>query len=245
MIFILNKHINYYNNQNINKMEKYEEKDNLNEIKAILVGNSGVGKTNLLNTCVGKPFDPSSTLTMSGTFVPKKIYVNNQEYIINLWDTAGQEIYQSINKMFYRGAEIVIFVFDISDKKSFNDLEHWINNVKEIIGFDFVAGIVGNKNDLFLSAQVKENEIKEYSQKKGLQYRLVSAKTNPEGLGEFLEYLITKPISENKLKDDNNNKNNSYKKNKQDNNLLLINKKRGKSMKLNHVKKEKKIKNCC
>ena len=224
----------------------YAEKDNLNEIKAILVGNSGVGKTNLLNTCVGKPFNSTSSLTMTGSFVPKSIFVNNKEYIINLWDTAGQEIYQSINKMFYRGAEIVIFVFDISDKKSFKDLDKWINNAKEILGTDFVAGIVGNKNDLFLSAQVKENEIKEYSQKKGLQYRLVSAKTDPEGLGEFLKYLVIKPISENKLKDNNNNNdkhsNNNIKK-KQDINLL--NKKRGKSMKLNQTQTKKEKNSCC
>lgn len=242
--------------------------NNTNEIKAILVGNSGVGKTNLINTCVGNPFVIGLSPTITNTFVEKKFIINNKEYSIVLWDTVAQEDYLSINKIFYRGAEIVIFVFDVTDQKSLDDLNYWISNVKEILGTNVVAGIVGNKIDLIFVEQIKEETIKKFSESKGLQYRLVSAKTYPEGLSKFLEYLITHPINENELKDNDKknekeneegkNEENNNNNNKKDNNnkitdneevkqhrkVTLLNRKRGESIKLNN-RKEPLRKKCC
>ena len=220
---------------------------NNDEIKAILVGKSGVGKTNLINTCVGDKFDPSSASTMAMSLRQKKFVINNKAYIVNLWDTIGQESYLSMNKIFFKGSEIVIFVFDITKKDSFEELDFWIGNVVEILGTDFACGIVGNKNDLFLDAEVTEEEVKEYADSKGIKYKLVSAKTDPERFSEFLEILIKEPMNKNKLKksknDNKDNKDNKEKELNNDNENFTTRKKEN-SIKLD-AKQIKKSKTCC
>ena len=113
--------------------------DDKEEIKAILVGDPGVGKTNLINTCIGKPFDPRSNSSITTSFVEKQFIINNKEYNINLWDTASQEHYKSMNHLFYRGSEIVIFVFDVTSEESLSNLEFWIKNVKDELGQNVVC----------------------------------------------------------------------------------------------------------
>ena len=220
---------------------------NNDEIKAILVGKSGVGKTNLINTCAGDKFDPSTTPNITTNLRQKKFEINNKEYVINLWDTMGQETYLSINKIFFKGAEIVIFVFDITKKDSFDKLDFWIENVVEILGTDFACGIVGNKNDLFLEAEVTEEEVKKYANSKGIKYKLVSAKTDPESFSEFLEILIKEPMNKNKLKksknDNKDNKDNKEKELNNDNENFTTRKKEN-SIKLD-AKQIKKSKTCC
>ena len=210
-----------------------ENFDNSNEIKAILVGKSGVGKTNLINTCAGFAFNSSSVPTMNNTFLQKRFNINKKEYIINLWDTISQEQYNSVNRLFYRNAEIVIFVFDVTKRDSLEELDHWIDIIKEELGTNFVCGIVGNKNDLFLDAQVNEDEANEFAKQRGMKCQFVSAKTDPNRFSEFIEKLITEPISANKLKDPkditNNNNNNNDSNNT---NMTVLNKKRGQSIKL-------------
>ena len=220
---------------------------NNDEIKAILVGKSGVGKTNLINTCAGDKFDPSTTPNITTNLRQKKFEINNKEYVINLWDTMGQETYLSINKIFFKGAEIVIFVYDITKKDSFDALDFWIKNVVEILGTDFACGIVGNKNDLFLEAEVTEEEVKKYADSKGIKFKLVSAKTDPERFSEFLEILIKEPMNKNKLKksknDNKDNKDNKEKELNNDNENFTTRKKEN-SIKLD-AKQIKKSKTCC
>ena len=222
---------------------------NTNEIKAILIGDSGVGKTCLINTCAGFNFDSKPSLTMNCSFIQKRFNINNKEYIVTLVDTIGQESYLSVNKMFYRGSEVVIFVFDITNKESLYGLDFWIKNVLEELGTNFACGLVGNKNDLFLDAKVSEEEAKKYASSKGIKCKMCSAKTDPESFSDFLEQLITQPLSQNKLKIDteksdknendkkDNNKDNQKDKNDKVNkelnsNIAVINKKRGASIKL-------------
>ena len=217
-----------------------ESNNNSNEIKTILVGQSGVGKTCLINTCAGFEFDSRPSLTMNCSFVQKKFNINKKEYIVNLWDTIGQEDYFSVNKMFYRGSEIVILVFDITNKESLYDLDKWIKILIEELGTNFACGIVGNKTDLFLDAKVSNKEAKEYASSKGIKCKMCSAKTDPQSFSDFLKQLIIEPISQNKLKNDKdkieNDKNDNKKeiKEKNENNckITVLNKKRGASIKL-------------
>ena len=210
--------------------------DNSNEIKAILVGKSGVGKTNLINTCGGFPFNSSSTPTTTNTFIQKRFTIDKKEYIINLWDTMGQEQYLSINKIFYKGAEIVIFVFDITDKESLYDIDNWIKTIKEEIGSNFVCGIVGNKKDLFLKEQVNEEEAAKYAKSKGIKCKILSCKTSPNAFPDFLKQIITEPMCENKLKSDNEGKNSNYV--RQNSNMTVLNRKRGVTIKLQKTEKK-------
>ena len=175
-------------------MSAEEEKLEKIQIKAILLGNSGVGKTNLINTCVGMEFDHGTVPTTSGAFVQKNIKIDDKEYIINLWDTAGQETYKSLTKIFLKKSQIVIFVYDITDLKSFKDLESWIKISEEMIDNDFVSAIVGNKVDLYMIEQVNEETARKYAESKGMLFQLVSAKDNPKSFSNFLKELVEEQI---------------------------------------------------
>ena len=170
-------------------MEKTDDEQN-NSMKVILLGNSGVGKTNLINTSVGQNFQEDTSVTTTGTFSQKNIKIGDEIYTLNLWDTAGQEKYESITKIFLKKSEIVIFVYDITDAKSFKDLEKWIKLTEEMIDNDHVCGIIGNKEDLFSREQVKGETAKKYADSKKMQFQLVSAKDHPAGFINFLKELV-------------------------------------------------------
>jgi len=170
-------------------MEKAGDQQN-NSMKVILLGNSGVGKTNLINTSVGQQFQEDTSVTTSGSFSQKNIKIGDEEFSLNLWDTAGQEKYESITKIFLKKSEIVIFVYDITDIRSFNDLEKWINLTEEMIDNEHICGIVGNKEDLYSVEQVKAETARKYADSKKMQFQLVSAKDNPAGFINFLKELV-------------------------------------------------------
>ena len=171
-------------------MASENENENIISIKAILIGDPFVGKTSLINVSVGMDFNPSERATISSTFVQKIINLNSQEYYINLWDTAGQEKLKALTKLFFKGSHIVIFVYDITDKKSFLGLQKWVVEVENILENKYVCGILGNKQDLYSQEEVKEEEAKEFADSKGMKLKLVSAKDNPKGFNDFLEELV-------------------------------------------------------
>ena len=171
------------------------------EIKAILVGNSGVGKTNLINVCTGQTFNAKSKPTNCCSLLQKPLEINNLKYKINLWDTMGQEAYKGISKLFFREAKIVIFVYDITCTESFESLEEWIQMANDTISEGYISGIVGNKNDLYLQSKVKEEEAQKYADSKKMKFRLVSAKEDPQSFEDFLIELVKMyKIPENKRK---------------------------------------------
>ena len=96
-----------------------------NGIKAILLGESGVGKTNLINVSIGLDFDESIGSTYFNSFVEKMFKINNEKYIMHLWDTIGQEKFRPLTKLFYKDSKIVIFVYDKANKKSYEALNYW------------------------------------------------------------------------------------------------------------------------
>ena len=163
---------------------------NFIEVKAILLGDVSVGKTSLINVSVGMEFNPSEKTTISSAYGQKKIKIDSQDYNIHLWDTAGNERFRSLTNIFYKGSQIVIFVYDITHKKSFIGLKKWVEDVENIIDNNYICGIVGNKQDLYSQEEVKEEEVKEYADSKGMKYKLVSANGNPKGFNDFLEELV-------------------------------------------------------
>ena len=167
-----------------------EENEDIDEIKVILIGDTGVGKTNLINTCVGLEFEEGNRPTVSGSFVEKIIEIKGKKYSLNLWDTAGQEAYRGVTKLFFKGAQIVVLVYDITNYESFKSLDEWINISQEIIDNYCIYGIVGNKNDLFLNFEVKEEEARSFAEEKNFKFKIVSAKTDPQRFSEFLIDLV-------------------------------------------------------
>ena len=166
------------------------KKNEHEEIKVILIGDSGVGKTNLINTSIGLDFSKSDSPTVSGSFVSKNYIINDKQYIINLWDTAGQEAYKGITQLFFRDSQIVILVYDICSSTSFQSLENWFELCEDTINNEHIYGFVGNKNDLYLNAEVSESDAKEFANSKNSKFKLVSAKEDPQSFIDFVEELV-------------------------------------------------------
>ena len=161
------------------------------EIKIILLGESGVGKTNLINILMGHPFNDNEITSTSNSYSEKKVTINNKLYKLNLWDTIGQEKFRQLTKIFYKDSKIVIFVFDITNKQSFDELQnYWVKDVKEQIGDDgIVIGVIANKIDLFLEEKVSIEQGEEYAKSIGAKFLSISAKT--EGSKKFETFLMS------------------------------------------------------
>ena len=173
---------------------------NKNVIKIILLGNSEIGKTSLINVYEGKNFADKMLSTIGSQYTRKEMIINDEKYIIQMWDTAGQEKYRSINKIYIKGSNIVIFVYDVTNKNSFIDLsDFWVDYVQKLIGKEIIFGIVGNKIDLIDNIKVEKEEGEKYAKEVGAFFRETSAKEEPEGFNEFVDQLIKEYIS--KLKD--------------------------------------------
>ncbi len=170
-------------------MEEDSDENN-NRIKVILLGESGIGKTSLINVAVGMSFLKDLDSTASSTFVTKKFTKYNQQYILNIWDTAGQEKFRSMTKLFIKNSKIVILVYAIDNKDSFDSLPFWFSTVKEIIDTEVILALVGNKSDLYLNETVKDADARAYAKSIGAKFKLVSAKMNAKGFIEFLNELL-------------------------------------------------------
>ena len=160
-------------------------------IKIILLGESGVGKTNLIRVATGEEFEQNSMSSSSGSY-KEGYYISSskKKYIYHLWDTAGQEAYRSLNKIFIKNAKVVIFVYAIDNEPSFKELSYWIDLAKAELGDDFVMGIVANKIDLYEEQQVKEEVAVEFAKNLNIKFRATSALTEPMGFKCFLEELL-------------------------------------------------------
>ena len=168
-------------------------------IKVILLGESFVGKTSLINISTGEKFSNTENTTFNANYRPRKFKYKEEQYIFNLWDTIGQEKYRSLTKMFFNDSQIVILVYDISVKKTFEQLNFWYDHVVESLGKNkFMLAIVGNKKDLFKEEQVKEEEGKKFAEEKNAKFILSSAKSDPLSFNQFLDSIFGEYIENNK-----------------------------------------------
>uniref|UniRef100_A0A8C7JT53 Calcium release activated channel regulator 2A n=1 Tax=Oncorhynchus kisutch TaxID=8019 RepID=A0A8C7JT53_ONCKI len=115
--------------------------------KIVLVGNSSVGKTSLLMRFCDDCFYPGTSATVGIDYSVKTITVDNSQVALQMWDTAGQERYRSITKQFFRKADGVVVMYDITDEQSFTAVRQWLTSVQEGAGEDIPIMLLGNKTD--------------------------------------------------------------------------------------------------
>jgi small GTP-binding protein len=130
-------------------------KDEYNMIfKVILIGDSGVGKSNILTRYLNNEFNHNTKTTVGVEFGSKKNKIENYSIKTQIWDTAGQERYKSITNAYYKGSKGAVVVYDITNKKSFENVDKWISDLKTHSSKDVSVIIVGNKLDLEAKRQV-------------------------------------------------------------------------------------------
>ena len=171
-------------------------------IKVILLGEAGVGKTNLIHAALGGKFNPNSSTTITNEFYDSVVSFNNKNYAYFIWDTAGQEAYRAINKIFIKDSKIIFLVFSIDSKKSFEEIDFWINYVNEILGKgDHIIVLIGNKSDLFLNQEVEDEDIKKKAEELKIRMKITSALKDGEGFKNYLEELLKEYILKHNLKE--------------------------------------------
>merc|ERR1712167_541375 len=135
-------------------------------LKVIILGDSSVGKTSLMNQYVNKKFNTQYKATIGADFLTKEVSIPERVVTMQIWDTAGQERFQSLGVAFYRGADACILVFDVTSKKSFEALDTWRDEFlvqaspADPEKFPFV--VLGNKVDLKEQRVVTMKEAKQY-----------------------------------------------------------------------------------
>jgi len=151
-------------------------------LKVIILGDSGVGKTSLMNQFVNSRFNSQYKATIGADFLTKEVTVDNRLVTMQIWDTAGQERFQSLGVAYYRGADCCVLVYDVNNSKSFENLNNWRDEFliqaspHDAERFPFV--VLGNKIDVDESRrQVTQKRVLAWCQSKGnIPYFETSAK---------------------------------------------------------------------
>ena len=146
------------------------------KLKLITLGDQYCGKSSILNRYKTNEFLTNITSTIGVDFFTSIIHKNDTKYILNIWDTSGQEKFNSIITSYYRNIVVAILVFDVSNIKSFNNIKKWLNNIKCYCNDDVIIKLVGNKCDKTIEVDIQDINLLclDYN----IDYLEVSAKDN-------------------------------------------------------------------
>ncbi|OHS98286.1 Ras-related protein Rab-4B [Tritrichomonas foetus] len=144
--------------------------------KFIVIGSSGVGKTAILKRLVDDVFTGESQSTIGVEFLATSVNVDGKQVKLQIWDTAGQERFRSIAKAYFRSAVGVMLVFDLTERKSFEDLNNWLGDVHTLCDPNAVITLIGNKSDLHDSRAISGAEAESFAHLHQLYYLETSAK---------------------------------------------------------------------
>ena len=154
--------------------------------KIILIGDAEVGKTNIISRYVDGEFLENNISTIGVEYKTKELDVNGEKILLQIWDTSGQEKYNAITKNYLRGSDVILFVFDVTKKESFDNINNWLKLSEGIEG-NFVKILVGNKNDKG-EKKISQEVIKNFYEKNNMKYFKISAKED-DNINELFEYI--------------------------------------------------------
>ena len=206
--------------------------ENAKSVKAVLLGESGVGKTCIIARFINNTFENNIMSTTGASYAGKTLSFDEfggKCIKFEIWDTAGQEKYRALTKIFYKDAGVAILVYDITRKESVDEIkEYWYNQIKECAPKNIVIGIAANKCDLYDNEQVSEDEARNFANEIGAVFKLTSASTN-QGIEELFKGVGCRVLDPNYSDDSDNSEK------KKDSNIKLDEKNTDK----------KKRKGCC
>ena len=171
-------------------MNNDEDEDTCKIYKILLLGDSAVGKSCLLLRYCDEKFQDLHLATIGLDFRLKRINLeNNKKIKVQIWDTAGQDRFLAITKNYYRGANGILLVFDITNLSSFEHIKNWIEQIKEEAPEKIIIYLVGNIIDCVNNRLISYEEGKKLAEEFGLKYYETSAKSNENVDSTFLDLI--------------------------------------------------------
>ncbi|CAF9918497.1 MAG: hypothetical protein GOMPHAMPRED_001534 [Gomphillus americanus] len=143
--------------------------------KVVLIGDSGVGKSNLLSRFTRNEFNLDSKSTIGVEFATRSISVDSKTIKAQIWDTAGQERYRAITSAYYRGAVGALLVYDISKHSTYENVTRWLKELRDHADANIVIMLVGNKSDLRHLRAVPTDDAKQFASENNLSFIETSA----------------------------------------------------------------------
>ena len=165
--------------------------------KVVLLGETAVGKSCLISRFVSNKFQSNFVPTMGGCYSSKEVKYDklNKKLKYEIWDTAGQEKYRAINKIFYQDAAVAILVYDITRKDSFEELKnYWYIEVRDNSPKDVIIAIAANKSDLYEFEEVNNEDLQNFADSINAIYKETSA-LNGTGINELFDSIGYKLLS--------------------------------------------------
>ncbi|XP_022989944.1 ras-related protein RABA2a-like [Cucurbita maxima] len=172
--------------------------------KVVLIGDSGVGKSNLLSRFTRNEFCLESKSTIGVEFATRTLQVEGRTVKAQIWDTAGQERYRAITSAYYRGALGALLVYDVTKPMTFDNVNRWLKELRDHADANIVIMLIGNKTDLKHLRAVATEDAQSYSEKEGLSFIETSAleATNVEKAFQTILSEIYRIISKKSLNSD-------------------------------------------
>ena len=164
-------------------------------LKFVIIGDSGVGKSNILLRYIYNSFSEEFKTTVGVEFGAKNIEIDKKVYRIQIWDTAGQENFRSIARAYYKNSVCACVVYDISKHSSFEDIQVWIDDCTKQTAKSVLLFLIGNKNDLNDEREVSYEEGEAYAKAHKMMFLEASAKTG-NNINEIFERSV-KQIAKN------------------------------------------------
>ncbi|OHS99643.1 Ras-related protein Rab-19 [Tritrichomonas foetus] len=158
-------------------------------IKLILLGDSNVGKTSIVQRYMHNKFQDEQSPTIGAAFDTSKILISGIQYELNIWDTAGQEAYRSLLPMFFRSANIAMITFDVTSRSSFEAVPEWLSEVKQQAYENVIIILVANKIDLEERRMILQEEIVTMAKKCNASISETSASTG-QGIEQAFESAL-------------------------------------------------------
>ena len=170
-------------------------------LKIVTLGESGVGKTNLISRYVFDKFNDNTMSTVGVDFSLKTLNLSGKNIKIQIWDTAGQEKLRALASAYYKNANGAILVYDITKKETFRKLIYWIKELKNNAPENAKVILLGNKSDLVAEREVAVDEGKAFAKERGYFFMEVSAKNNTDecvnkGFNILLDTILNNMNSE-------------------------------------------------
>lgn len=164
------------------------------KVKVLVLGDSGVGKSSLINRWISDTFNPSLVTTLGVDLKTRRLHIDDKIVQVQVWDTAGQTAFHRITTSYYRGSNAILLVFDVSDRATLQNVEYWMKNIKEQAAENVQVALIGNKIDLRETLGQENCVRSEEGKATGDKYKVVYAETSAMRSGEAVEQAFEKLV---------------------------------------------------